>query len=116
MNTPKKFPLLSIIFVIRIFSLLALSDCGQGDSGLQSTTGVSDTENDTKTVTDIDGNVYNTVTIGTQVWMKENLKVTKYRNGDDIGTTTPATKDISFETSPKYQWAYDGNESNASTY
>jgi uncharacterized protein (TIGR02145 family) len=68
------------------------------------------------TVTDIDGNVYNTVTIGTQVWMKENLKVTKYRNGDAIGTTIPATLDISGEASPKYQWAYDGNESNVATY
>jgi uncharacterized protein (TIGR02145 family) len=40
----------------------------------------------------------------------------KYRNGDIIGTTTPATLDISSETSPKYQWAYDGNESNVATY
>lgn len=36
------------------------------------------------TLTDIDGNIYNAVTIGTQVWMKENLKVTHYRNGDPI--------------------------------
>lgn len=36
------------------------------------------------TVTDIDGNIYHTVTIGSQVWMVENLKTTRFRNGDTI--------------------------------
>ena len=40
----------------------------------------------TTTVTDIDGNDYDIITIGTQVWMKENLKTSHYRNGDTIAT------------------------------
>ncbi len=35
-------------------------------------------------LTDIDGNNYNIIQIGNQIWMKENLKVSKYRNGDLI--------------------------------
>lgn len=36
------------------------------------------------TVNDIDGNHYSLITIGNQVWMKENLKTTHYRNGDPV--------------------------------
>ena len=35
-------------------------------------------------VTDVDGNTYNTVQIGSQVWMSENLKTSRYRNGGSI--------------------------------
>jgi uncharacterized protein (TIGR02145 family) len=66
--------------------------------------------------TDADNNNYPVVAIGTQIWMAENLKTTKYRNSAIIETTTPATLDISGETTPKYQWAYAGNESNVATY
>jgi uncharacterized protein (TIGR02145 family) len=38
------------------------------------------------TVTDVDGNSYNTVPIGNQCWTQSNLKVSKYRNGDSIPT------------------------------
>jgi uncharacterized protein (TIGR02145 family) len=69
-----------------------------------------------QTVTDIDGNIYQTVTIGSQKWMKENLKTTHYNNGDSISTTFPETMDYSGESTPKYQWAYDGKDSLAAIY
>ncbi|MBK8227478.1 MAG: T9SS type A sorting domain-containing protein [Flavobacteriales bacterium] len=40
------------------------------------------------TVTDIDGNVYPVVTIGTQCWMAENLRTSRYRDGSNIPNVT----------------------------
>ncbi len=41
-----------------------------------------------ETVTDIDGNIYRTAAIGTQVWMAENLRTTRYRDGSPIPNIT----------------------------
>jgi uncharacterized protein (TIGR02145 family) len=54
-------------------------------------------------IADADGNIYNTVTIGTQCWIKENLKTTRYNDG----TTIPLVTDGSIWailTSPAYCW------------
>lgn len=38
----------------------------------------------TDSITDVEGNIYHTVTIGSKVWMAENLRTTHYNNGDTI--------------------------------
>jgi len=94
----------------------------KGTSGNYSTI-VTDVPTASKTINfdfvtcqDTDLNNYSVVTIGTQTWMVENLKTTRYRNGEAIGTTTPVTKDIYSENMPKYQWAYNGDENMAAKY
>jgi uncharacterized protein (TIGR02145 family) len=66
--------------------------------------------------TDGDNNNYGVVEIGSQIWMAENLKTIKNINGELIGTTIPDTLDISGESDPAYQWAYQGNESNVASF
>lgn len=44
-------------------------------------------------VVDFDGNVYNVVQIGSQCWMKENLRTTHYANGTEIAHTVSALSD-----------------------
>lgn len=66
------------------------------------------------TVTDIDGNIYNTVQIGTQCWMAENLKTTTYNNGTAIPNVTDAD-DWKNLTSGAYAW-YDNDNSWEDSY
>ena len=65
-------------------------------------------------VTDVDGNVYHTVSIGTQVWLVENLKTTKYRNGDPIPNVTNLST-WNFLKTPAY-CNYDNNSDYVSSY
>lgn len=65
------------------------------------------------TLTDQDGNTYKTVTIGTQTWMAENLKTTKFRNGEPIPTVQFA--DWDFLRSAAY-CNYDQESANVTTY
>lgn len=98
---------LSLVFISLLFSA---NKCEKEDPG----------EEEIITITDVDGNEYEITEIGTQWWMAENLKVTHYRNGDLIGTTSPPDRDLSEEAyegmRPKYQWAYDGNEQYVEMY
>ena len=61
------------------------------------------------TVTDIDGNVYNTITIGTQCWMLENLKTTRYNDGVTIPNVTDNTEWSGLISGA---WCYYNNDAN----
>jgi uncharacterized protein (TIGR02145 family) len=65
-------------------------------------------------LTDIDGNVYHSVSIGTQLWMVENLKVTHYRNGDSIPNVADGIQWSGLVTGACCD--YDNSTSNSSIY
>ena len=65
-------------------------------------------------VTDIDGNFYHIVTIGNQVWMIENLKTTRFRNGDSIPRVPDAVQ-WSNQTTAAY-CEYNNDYANAGIY
>ena len=69
-----------VLIVILIFGIGLLMQCEKTSStGPQIKAGPC---------VDVDGNEYETIVIGDQVWMAENLKVIHYQNGDSIELIT----------------------------
>ncbi len=102
-----RHPVVDFFSIVLIASLTLLS-CG-GDSATNSNPSPTGT-----TVVDVDGNIYRTVTIGTQVWMAENLKVTRYRNGDAI---PHVSNSMDWESSTNGAYCnYDNNANNVSIF
>src|SRR5437868_15189441 len=65
------------------------------------------------TITDFDGNVYHIVTIGNQVWMKENLRTTHCQNG----TAIPNLNDAAWQATTSGAYAvYNNNPANDIIY
>ena len=108
--------LFNLIFLFGVISVFGVS-CSDDDDNNPGGGGGGGTGVCTggpSTVTDVDGNVYNVVTIGNQCWMKENLKTTKYRNGSPIpGNLSDAAWS---STTGGAQADYDNDPTNKATY
>jgi len=91
----KKIEILLYSFAIIGLFLVFASSCKKKDNSTPEAT--------TGTVTDLDGNVYKTVKIGSQWWMAENLKTTTYSNGVPIPLITDSAT-WRFLGTPGYCW------------
>jgi len=66
----------------------------------------------TGTVNDIDGNIYHTVAIGTQVWMAENLRTTRFNDGMQLPPVTDSAQ-WATATTPGFCWYSNDSNANA---
>lgn len=98
-----------ITFAIAFISLASiLSSCSKTNDSTPTPSG------DPATVTDVDGNVYKTVRIGTQLWITENLRTTRYNDSTAINT---GLSDADWRITTTGAFAiYDGSSTNNDTY
>jgi uncharacterized protein (TIGR02145 family) len=68
--------------ILLIFNILLISSCDNKNDDFLG----KNNKNSINSVIDIDGNEYTTIEIGNQEWLGENLRTTRYRNGDIINT------------------------------
>jgi len=111
--------------IITMLLGIGYSQCdanGDGDLNIQDvvievncilTPGCWDGEPVCEGVEDTDGNCYETIQIGEQLWMAENLKVTHYNNGEEI--SYPSDEDFGSYDEGQYS-VYDNDPSNADIY
>ena len=104
-----KKQIFSIIQITLILFVFILTNSCKNNSNTTSTS---------VSVKDVDSNVYETITIGTQTWMQKNLKVTHYRNGDTIPNVTESKEWISLTTGAYCNYNNDTNNAitNGSLY
>ena len=107
--------LFNLIFLFGVIAILGVSCSDDNDNNLGGGgIGNGGCVGGPSTVTDVDGNVYNVVAIGNQCWMKENLKVTHYKNGALIPT---GLSEAQWQATTSGACAdYDNNPTNTAVY
>ena len=96
-------------YYVRAFAINSIG-VGYGSEVSFTTTNTVSFVCGTSTLTDIDGNVYNTVQIGSQCWMKENLRTTQYVDSTAISQGSNTSTTVAY-------WYYPNSDaSNKTTY
>jgi uncharacterized protein (TIGR02145 family) len=100
--------------LLAITSVLILNGCDKNEDVDQTTTSFICGD----TIRDIDGNMYNTVLIGNQCWMAENLKTTHYASDIAIPNVTSITawENLGNNNTDDAYGYYDNSSTNANIY